>query len=553
MGGSAHEWRGEISRDLLEGGELELTVTMTVAEEPDRRIGYEVGVDDGPPPLRPGRIELTRSSSRIVENAGPARIRVRRVEGTSGAVSVRVETEGITAEAGEDFTPVSGTLTWEAGEEGTRIIEVPVIDDGEVEPEERFRIRLRDPTGGASLGRRFTDVVIESEDLAAPGRLAFEDEAVVADEEAGEARVRVGRSGGASGAVSVSWSLDPLSATPGTDFEAVSGVLTWEDGETAPKSFSIPLFGDSEVERTELVKLVLSSPTGGAELGDRPVGVLVLRDDDRPTGCFEDPGHLCLGDRFRIEVEWRDPRSGDRGLGGAMPDSESTGFFWFFDAANIELIVKVLDGRGITGAYWVFFGGLSDVEFWVVATDTQTDAVRVYRNAPGSLRGVGDTRAFPEDPAQVTPGPAGEATSDEVRWGPLAVAPRTVAAPGTKGSAGSGPCVADATHLCLLDGRFRVGVEWRDPRSGDTGSGTAVPNSDPTGLFWFFSEDNLELVVKVLDATSFAGRFWVFYGSLTDVGYTITVEDLERGRIKEYVNPPGNLDGRADTDAFDAP
>jgi len=74
-------------------------------------------------------------------------------------------------------------------------------------------------------------------------------------------------------------------------------------------------------------------------------------------------------------------------------DAES-GSFWFFGPDNLELTVKVLDGRPLNGKFWVFFGALSDVEYTVTVTDTTTNAVRSYRNAPGTLCGQADTAAF---------------------------------------------------------------------------------------------------------------------------------------------------------------
>ncbi len=85
-----------------------------------------------------------------------------------------------------------------------------------------------------------------------------------------------------------------------------------------------------------------------------------------------------------------------------------------------------------------------------------------------------------------------------------------------------------ATALCLQGRRFQVEVAWSD-FAGRTGAGQAVPGIDPTGGFWFFDPSNTELVVKVLDARSFNNHFWVFYASLTNVAYTLTVTDTETG------------------------
>ncbi len=108
------------------------------------------------------------------------------------------------------------------------------------------------------------------------------------------------------------------------------------------------------------------------------------------------------------------------------------------------------------------------------------------------------------------------------------------------------------TDLELLGKRFRVTAEWRTA-AGASGTAQAVPLTDETGLFWFFSEKNVELVVKVLDACAPPyERFWVYASGLTDVEVELTVEDTWTGQSKSYLRPPGNLFAPlADTATFD--
>ncbi len=110
--------------------------------------------------------------------------------------------------------------------------------------------------------------------------------------------------------------------------------------------------------------------------------------------CLPDTHRLCLaGGRFAVEVHWQVPNLGD-GEGTTLPVSPDTGAFWFFQPTNVELVVKVLDGRALNGHFWVFYGALSSVEYDLVVTDTQTGASRTYHNPSGRLASVGDTRAF---------------------------------------------------------------------------------------------------------------------------------------------------------------
>ena len=120
------------------------------------------------------------------------------------------------------------------------------------------------------------------------------------------------------------------------------------------------------------------------------------------TACAPDSGTLCLGsNRFQARVSWQALDAGTSGQGTAVPLAADSGGFWFFDSSNLELLVKVLDGRAINGSFWVFYGALSNVQYTITVTDTQTGAVRTYINPQGTMASAADTSAFPEAaPAQ---------------------------------------------------------------------------------------------------------------------------------------------------------
>jgi hypothetical protein len=97
--------------------------------------------------------------------------------------------------------------------------------------------------------------------------------------------------------------------------------------------------------------------------------------------------------------------------------------------------------------------------------------------------------------------------------------------------------------------RFQPAVTWTSA-DGKTGAGNLTPISADTKGFWFFSPDNIDLVVKVVDGRALNGKFWVFYGSLTTVQFTLTVTDTVTGAQKTYSNAQGQNSRGADTAAF---
>ena len=110
-------------------------------------------------------------------------------------------------------------------------------------------------------------------------------------------------------------------------------------------------------------------------------------------------------------------------------------------------------------------------------------------------------------------------------------------------------CALASNQLCL-NGRFRVDVQFTDPRTGDPEAAQAVPLTSDTGAFWFFGANNLELLLKVLDGRALNGHFWVYAGALSDVAYTITLTDTATGQVRTYRNDLGHLASRADVEAF---
>jgi plastocyanin len=274
--------------------------------------------------------------------------------------------------------------------------------------------------------------------------------------------------------------------------------------------------------------------------------------------CIADSLTLCLnGARFQVRVNWRVPSQGTSGVGTGVALTGDTGYFWFFSPNNIELVLKVVDGRAFNGMFWVFYGALSDVEYTITVTDTAIGTVKTYSNPSGNLASVADTAAFSggnglradqeeESNVQSPRSKVGDATEGQ---GPD-FGPRTLDLGPLSSS--EAPCTPSANELCLNNNRFKVEVSWRVPAQGTSGKATAVPLTGDTGQFWFFSANNIELVIKALDGRPVNGQYWIFYGALSNVEYTITVTDTLTGYVKTFANPSGNLASVADTSGFSA-
>jgi|CXWL01.1.fsa_nt_gi hypothetical protein len=101
-----------------------------------------------------------------------------------------------------------------------------------------------------------------------------------------------------------------------------------------------------------------------------------------------------------------------------------------------------------------------------------------------------------------------------------------------------GVCVASATTMCLLGGRYEAKVNWTNQFDGSSGTGKSVPFTDFAGFFYFTDSANLELMLKILDFGG--GTIKVFYGQLTNLQFQITLRETATGRAKVYANGPGD-------------
>jgi len=267
-----------------------------------------------------------------------------------------------------------------------------------------------------------------------------------------------------------------------------------------------------------------------------------------------DPSLHVQQGRYRVRVRWQDHHgSGDEGEGYAVPVTGASGFFWFFRRENLELVAKILDGSPVNGHDWVFYGGITDLEYWLDVTDLEDDVTRSYHHPPGDLCGGADTLAFLHDSAASTAPAswaAGGLSAPPAASAHATSGPAIQAAIREASSAPYGACPEGA--LCLgVDGRFAARVRFRNQYAGGVeGTGHPVPATDRSGWFWFFRPHNLEVMVKVLDGTPVNGHHWVLTGGVTTVEHWLEVTDRAAGATRTYHHPAESTCGRADTAAF---
>lgn len=239
------------------------------------------------------------------------------------------------------------------------------------------------------------------------------------------------------------------------------------------------------------------------------------------------------GNRFAVTVSARDQRTGRTASGVAVVQTSLFGYFSLPDLTgnpdNPEVFVKILGP--VNGGYWVFFGGLTDLEYTISVVDTFTGRLSTYHKDPGSAKGGYDTGS-----------------------GQLPTGSDCPPAQVTQTQTSTRSCSGTSGQLCLVGGRFQLSLNARDPRTSQTASGVSLPKTDAFGFYSLVGltgdPDNLEVFVKMTDARAFDGHFWLFYGGLTDFEYTLNVVDTVTGKMRSYLKPAGSACGGFDLSGF---
>lgn len=297
--------------------------------------------------------------------------------------------------------------------------------------------------------------------------------------EGNSVNLQVLRINGDDGPVSVSYSVAAGTAQA-SDFTPASGTLSWADNDDDPKTITVQTKEDTVAEGNETVRVTLSNPTGGAVLDAASKATVTIQDDDSGATVPTAPTNLQAHAHSTTEVmlTWND-------------SSGETGY-------RIER--KTLGGT-----------------FQEVAT--------AAANSTSAIVGGLTPATFYTFRIRAENGTGFSGYSNEV---------------GVATNAAPAPCVESSTTLCLNNSRFQVDVDWKAP-GAQAVPATAIPLefAPESGLFYFSSPSNIEMLVKVLNACvpALGNKYWVFYAATTNVEFTLTVTDTQTGVVKVYFNP----------------
>src|SRR6185503_17176670 len=167
-----------------------------------------------------------------------------------------------TTREGIDFVPVTGTITFPAESTEPVLVQVPVVADRRHEHKQRVFLKLLNPVEAVAGVDGQGD--IEDDDPIPTVSIA---DITVGEASVGKmnAVLTVTLSNDSDDPVTVNYTTADGSAIGGTDFQALSGVLTFQPGETT-QVITLGIAPDVYNEGIESFNVVLSTPTN-ATLG----------------------------------------------------------------------------------------------------------------------------------------------------------------------------------------------------------------------------------------------------------------------------------------------
>lgn len=348
--------------------------------------------EDMEPPQMPRRPSVSSTADKV---ASPVSFELQRVAVIWGTRAVRLgvmrrehlgdplvvafRTREGTAKASNDFVPKEGRLEFAPSQsEGHILIELtptrPSVENQE------FHVDLLNPETDQLLSTVSVVSLIDDD----PGVLQFQNTAITVVEGRGDSDVYivVERSDGCGGKVGCKYHTEDCSAVAGVDYEAAEGVVELETHQTSA-TVTLKIKGRGRCERTDMLRLVLTDPFGGARFDPRGDGgaesciayVIIEPSKEqsaRINGIFEvisrnwqkaHPNHDSWRAKFveALQVDPSDESDGEEDR--EQEDSPSPGalfLMWFDHILTLpwKLLFALVPPPGYCGGWACFFCSL---------------------------------------------------------------------------------------------------------------------------------------------------------------------------------------------------
>lgn len=235
--------------------------------------------DDAVPPTAGETIYLSSATYTVNENAGSVSITVQCNPKADANLVIGYATANGTAASPADYTGGSGTVTINKNQT-SKTFTIPIADDSLYEGNETFTVSITAPAGSTLGSPSTATITIVDNETWPGGTVALSSSAYTVDENGGSVTISVVRSGGKTGAASVQYATSDGTALAGTHYAPVSGTLNWSDQEDGVKTFTVPIFDNSEYTSPDKTFTVALSNVAGAVMGSPASATVTIAEND---------------------------------------------------------------------------------------------------------------------------------------------------------------------------------------------------------------------------------------------------------------------------------
>lgn len=262
---------GDATFELNETFNVNLSAPLNATIADNQGVGTIL--NDDPQPA------ISINNQTVAEgNSGPTTVTfaVSLSRASSQTITVNYATANGSATAGSDYTAVSGTVTFSAGQI-TQSVNVTVHGDTTLEPNETFNVNLSSPSNSTIADSQGVGT-ITNDDMQPT--IAINDLSVnEGSSGTTNAEFTVSLSNASSQTITVNYATANDTATAGSDYASAAGTVTFTPGQTM-RPLSVGILGDIFNEDSVAFRVNLSSPTN-ATISDAQ-GVGIITDDDAP-------------------------------------------------------------------------------------------------------------------------------------------------------------------------------------------------------------------------------------------------------------------------------
>lgn len=247
------------------------TATLTIVDN-DEGDGTSADISNSH-----GVFVFSAAEYQASEDMSSVTVTIDRTSGTSGTATVKFETIDGTADSSY-YDQNNATINFADGE-NSKTLTITIKDNNNTNGNKTVNLKLSTPTGSATLGSLSTaQLIIVDNEISSfgSGRMRLEEEKYENASEGNPMIVLIKRMGGSKGEITIDYETVSSLAKEGDDFTAVSGTLTFKEGESQ-KQIVIPILSDTKDDSRESFRFKISNPTGGATLDSPSEAVITIQ------------------------------------------------------------------------------------------------------------------------------------------------------------------------------------------------------------------------------------------------------------------------------------